>query len=81
MILTYCFQCQESCAISYYFNEIKEDIDSEKPVVFDTWKVVCIFPRREIKFQGPKFGRCSNELETGENIYFIKRSDKVLFSG
>ena len=44
--------------------------------------MVCIFPRREIKFQGPKCGRSTpdeletgeNELETGEKMYFIKRS-------
>ena len=44
--------------------------------------MVCIFPRREIKFQGPKCGRSTpdeletgeNELEIGEKMYFIKRS-------
>lgn len=62
---------------SCYFSEIKEGEELEKPIEFDIWKVLCIFQRKEAKFQGAKFERCGNEPETKEKVDFTKGSNKV----
>lgn len=59
------------------FSEIKEGEELKKPIEFDIWKVLYIFQRKEVKFQGAKFERRGNESETKGKVDFIKGSNKV----